>query len=160
MLDNARLAGKIRHIGISVSEMTQEHQTARARAIGAEAIQVVYNRLKRSPEKEVFPYTAKHNLGVLARVPLASGFLSGKYRPGDSFPETDVRSRRERGAIKAILDEVETIKGEEVPEGVPMAGWALAWCLRKDVVTCVIPGCKSPEQVRQNAMASEIPVAE
>jgi myo-inositol catabolism protein IolS len=147
--------GKIRHLGVSVSASTQEYQTAKARSVGAETIQVIYNRLQQSPESEVFPACREHDLGVLARVPLASGFLSGKYRSGDSFSATDVRSRREKDSIRKTLEEVEQILAEEIPAGVPAAEWALAWCLRDEVVSCVIPGCKSPQQVRQNAKAAD-----
>ena len=70
-------AGKVRHVGISIGSNRNDYQTAKAPEVGAEAIQVVYNRLDRAPEEKVLPLCKEHNLGVLARVPLASGFLSG-----------------------------------------------------------------------------------
>ena len=124
--------------------------------MGAEAIQAIYNRLDRAPEEKVFPLCEKHNLGVLARVPLASGYLSGKYKPGATFPESDVRSRHDAEQVAERLKEVERIAKEEVPQGVPMAQWALAWCLKHPAVTTVIPGCKNVDQVRSNARAADL----
>lgn len=150
-------AGRIRHLGISIGRNDNVHQTRRAREVGAEAIQVVYNRLDRTPEQDVFPLCQSHDLGVLARVPLASGYLTGKYRPDDSFDEpSDVRSRHDRAEVRRKLEEAERIRHEEVPEGVDMATWALAWCLQHPAVSCVIPGCKSVEQVEANAKAADL----
>jgi aryl-alcohol dehydrogenase-like predicted oxidoreductase len=156
MLEKQKEAGKIRHIGVSISPNTNIYQTQNANRVGASAIQVVYNRLDRAPESEVFPECTRQNLGVLARVPLASGFLSGKYRPGARFGADDVRSNREAEKIDALLKEAERIRSNELPEGVNMASWALAWCLRHEAVTCVIPGCKNPEQVLANAKAVDL----
>ena len=78
----------MRHLGISISPNTNIYQTDRASLVGVESIQVVYNRLQREPEETVFPSCRRQNLGVLARVPLASGFLSGKYTPGATSPRT------------------------------------------------------------------------
>ena len=151
-----RAMGKVRHLGISISPNTNVYQTDRAAQVGAEAIQVVYNRLQREPEEKVLPSCQKQRLGVLARVPLASGFLSGKYKPGAQFPATDVREAWMKKDRDKKLAEVERIAASEVPAGVPMAQSALAWCLRHPAVTCVIPGCKSPEQVRDNAAAADL----
>lgn len=149
-------AGKIRHLGTSIGSNANIHQTDASTKVGSEAIQVVYNRLDRVPEEAVFPSCQRQNLGVLARVPLASGYLSGKYKPGAVFDATDVRHRHDAAATEAKLREVEKIAREEVPEGVDMAAWALAWCLRHPAVTAVIPGCKNPEQVRANASAAQL----
>ncbi|MBD3306927.1 aldo/keto reductase [candidate division KSB3 bacterium] len=159
MLDKQKQAGKIRFLGISISSSMQDtnvYQTERAAQVGASVIQVVYNRLERTPETTVFPLCKEQDLGVLARVPLASGFLSGKYGVGAEFPANDVRSRQKEAKLRETLAEVERIQREEVPEGVSMAAWALAWCLKQPIVTSVIPGCKTPEQVRQNAAAADV----
>lgn len=157
MLQRYIVSGKIHHIGISVSPNTNMHQVSRASMVGVSAIQVVYNRLDRAPEAEVLPSCREQDLGVLARVPLASGLLSGKYKPGATFdnPE-DVRARRDPADIERQLEEVDRIRAEEVREATPMAAWALAWCLRNEAVSCVIPGCKSPEQVARNAAAADL----
>lgn len=154
MLDKAVQSGKVRHLGISIGSNDNLHQTAAATKVNAAAIQVVYNRLDRQPETRVFPSCVEQDLGVLARVPLASGYLSGKYRPDAAFDATDVRSRHDAEQRRTKLEEVARIAANEVPEGVDMAQWALAWCLRHDAVTCVIPGCKTPEQVDANAAAA------
>ena len=156
MLQKQVEAGKVRNIGISIANTISVHQAESAVKVGAGALQVVYNRIDRQPEEAVFPAALRDDLGVLARVPLASGFLSGKYRPGAVFDATDVRSRREREQVEAALREVEEIQRTEVPDGIDMAAWALAWCLRHPAVTCVIPGCKNPEQVAANASAVEL----
>jgi aryl-alcohol dehydrogenase-like predicted oxidoreductase len=146
--------GKVRFVGLSISPNSNLYQVERASTVGAGTIQVVYNRLDTLPEEQVFPSCLQQNLGVLARVPLASGFLSGKYKPGKSFTDPDdVRSRRNAAQNEAQLRQVETIRQTEVPAGMDMAAWALAWCLRHPAVTCVIPGCKNPAQVEANARA-------
>lgn len=153
MLQRQKAAGKIRHLGVSIGSNKNIYQTRKAPEVGAEAIQVVYNRLNRVPEDEVLPACRELNLGVLARVPLASGYLSGKYRPGAKFVGKDVRARRDQAKIDEALREVEEIRKNEVPDGADMASWALAWCLTHPAVTTVIPGCKSADQVRSNAAA-------
>jgi aryl-alcohol dehydrogenase-like predicted oxidoreductase len=156
MLNRQIEAGKIRHLGISIGSNDNLYQTAKATAVGAGAIQVIYNRIDRKPEERVFPSCLEQDLGVLARVPLASGYLSGKYKPGTVFDDsTDVRSRHEREVVERRLQEVAEIQQREVPAGVDMATWALAWCLQHAAVTCVIPGCKNPAQVEANAAAAD-----
>ncbi|WP_058304588.1 aldo/keto reductase [Gorillibacterium timonense] len=155
-LDKQVQAGKIRHLGISIGANTNLHQTSAATRVGASAIQVVYNRLDREPEAEVFPSCQEQDLGVLARVPLASGYLSGKYKPGAVFGSDDVRHRHDKDKTDAKLRLVEEILLNEVPEGTPMAAWALAWCLKHDAVTAVIPGCKDTAQVEANAAAVDL----
>jgi aryl-alcohol dehydrogenase-like predicted oxidoreductase len=155
---NARQAGKIRHIGASISQATNIHQVEGAPAAGVEVIQVLYNRLDRAAEAQVLPACQRLNLGVLARVPLASGFLSGKYRPGATFKPGDVRSMQDQHKLEARLREVERIGQNELPAGVPMAHWALAWCLQNPAVTSVIPGCKDIQQLESNARAADLPM--
>jgi aryl-alcohol dehydrogenase-like predicted oxidoreductase len=159
-LDKARKAGKILHLGNSIGASGQSTQVERSTHHNVEAIQLIYNRLSRTPEDTVFPVCERLRLGVLARVPLASGFLSGKYKPGATFPPSDIRSRREQADNDAKLAEVEKIEKLEVPAGVPMAQWALAWCLKSPAVQCVIPGCKSPEQVEHNAAAAHLDIVD
>ena len=158
MLQKQVEAGKIKHLGISVSSnIDNRHQTERASQVGAGTIQVVYNRLDRGPEEDVLPSCQAQDLGVLARVPLASGFLSGKYRPGTQFTQPDdVRSQHDQAEVQRRLKLVEEIRQNELPAGVAMAPWALAWCLQHPAVTCVIPGCKTIAQVEQNAGAAEL----
>ena len=133
-----------------------ELQAREAAKFGVEALQVFYNRLDCRAEQIYFPHARQNNLGILARVPLASGLLSGKYKSGVSFDTNDVRVTFEHTKLKRDLAEVERLEKEEVPPGVPMAQWAMAWCLKNPVVTALIPGCKNPEQVKSNASAAEL----
>ncbi|MFC4388752.1 aldo/keto reductase [Gracilibacillus marinus] len=158
MLDKQKQAGKIRHLAVSLAGNDDPYQTNKASQIGVEAIQVVYNRLDRNPEKDIFPSVINQNLGVLARVPLASGYLTGKYKPGVIFDQNDVRSRHDKEETNRLLALVEEIAYHEVPNDTDMASWALAWCLKHDAVTTVIPGCKSKEQVIRNAKACELEI--
>jgi myo-inositol catabolism protein IolS len=155
-LQREQAKGKIRHLGLSISPPTNLYQTERAAAVGVGSIQVIYNRLQREAEAQVLPACQRDNLGVLARVPLASGFLSGKYQPGATFAERDVREAWMKTDRDLKLAEVQRIAATEVPAGVPMAQWALAWCLKNPAITAVIPGCKSPAQVRDNAAAATL----
>ena len=158
VLHEAKRAGKVKHLANSVGPNDKIEQIDASADRGIEAIQIVYNRLDRKPEHGPLDACLRQNLGVLARVPLASGFLSGKYGPGDAdqFQEGDVRSNRDPAQIRKQLEEVERIGRDEVPDGVPMARWALAWCLQHPAVSCVIPGCKSVEQVEANAAAADL----
>jgi aryl-alcohol dehydrogenase-like predicted oxidoreductase len=157
-LEELMKSGKIRHLGNSISGQTRKNadQVQKSTARKVEAIQVIYNRLDQAPEETIFGLCQRQDLGVLARVPLASGFLSGKYRPGTSFEKNDVRSGQDREALEKKLKDVQEIGKKEVPAGVPMAQWALAWCLLHPAVSTVIPGCKDEKQVRGNAAAADL----
>ncbi|HEX3988517.1 MAG TPA: aldo/keto reductase [Verrucomicrobiae bacterium] len=156
LLDREKRAGKIGHLGISILGKGSELQAREAPGVGAEALQVVYNRLDRRPEQLYFPHAERDRLGILARVPLASGLLSGKYRPGTVFAANDVRSQFDKEKMRKDIQEASRVQKEEVPPGVPMAQWALAWCLKNNLVSAVIPGCKDPAQVISNAAASDL----
>lgn len=156
MLAEQQRAGKIRHLGVSIMAKGSELQAREAHHYGAEALQIVYNRLDRRPEQMYFPHAERDRLGILARVPLASGYLTGKYRPGATFPKEDVRATHDAEKTRRDLAEVERLRQEEVPPGVEMSQWALAWCLKNPLVTTVIPGCKDPAQVRANAAAANL----
>jgi aryl-alcohol dehydrogenase-like predicted oxidoreductase len=156
LLAAQKRAGKIRHLGISILGKGSELQARQARAVGAEALQVIYNRLDRRPEQLYFPHAERDRLGILARVPLASGLLSGKYQPGAAFGSNDVRSSFSAQKLQSDLQEADRIRKDEVPAGVPMAQWALSWCLKNPAVSAVIPGCKDPAQVVENAKAAEL----
>jgi aryl-alcohol dehydrogenase-like predicted oxidoreductase len=150
-------AGKIRYLGISLKSNDNLRQTAAASEVRAGAIQLVYNRLNRAAEDRVLPSCVSQGLGVLARLPLERGLLSGHYSQGTTFPDSDVRSVfYSNEQLQSYLEEVERIRLSEIPNPVDMAPWALAWCLRHPAVTAVIPGCKSMEQVRSNAAAAEL----
>jgi aryl-alcohol dehydrogenase-like predicted oxidoreductase len=155
MLEQQKQAGKIRHLGVSISSKAGPLQAREAPSVGAEAIQVVFNRLERRAETDFLPYARQYDLGVLARVPLASGYLSGKYAGTGPFPKDDMRSTLDEAKLRQWLNELDLIRKTELPEGVPMAQWALAWALLNPAVSAVIPGVKTPEQVKLNAAASD-----
>ncbi|MEL7239710.1 MAG: aldo/keto reductase, partial [Planctomycetota bacterium] len=154
--------GKMRHLGNSVGSNTNAKQIAASQDRSCEAIQIIYNRLDQAPEDKVFEICREQNLGVLARVPLASGLLTGKYQPGHQFESNEVRGKwRKQEDIDAALTKVQTIQRDEYekdvdPAKIDMATWALAWCLKHPAVTCVIPGCKSVAQVESNALAGTL----
>ena len=156
MLAEQKRVGKIRHLGLSILQKGSESQAREAAQFGAESLQIFYNRLDRRPEQIYFPHARRDNLGIIGRVPLASGLLTGKYKPGATFAANDVRSKTDAARMKRDLAEVERLQKEEVPAGVSMANWAMAWCLRDTVVSSVICGCKNPEQVKANASAAEL----
>jgi aryl-alcohol dehydrogenase-like predicted oxidoreductase len=158
VLDKARDAGKIRHIGNSVRNKDDQFEQIEASSDrGIEAIQLVYNRLNRMPEENgALESCQRQNLGVLARVPLASGFLTGKYSAQSTFPESDMRSKQDPEQLARTIEQVQEIHKTEVPEDVPIAQWALAWCLAHPAVTCVIPGAKNAEQLYHNAATGDL----
>jgi len=157
LLGDCKKAGKIRYIGNSISSNIDPRPQADASTKAqVDVLQILYNRLDRRPEETAFPSAQKQNLGVFARVPLASGFLTGKYKPGAKFSPGDARHEQKPEEIERKLREVERIAREEVPPAVPMAQWALAWCLLNPAVTAVIPGCKDVKQVESNAKAADL----
>jgi aryl-alcohol dehydrogenase-like predicted oxidoreductase len=160
MLHEQVRAGKIRWLGLSLAaslmlknDLQQLHAAPR---VNVSAVQVVYNRLQTKAGEQVFPFCQKQQLGVLARVPLAKGFLGGNYRPGAAFPENDTRSAYGAEFNNRQLELVEKIRREELPPGQNMAQWALAWCLKNPAVASVIVGCKTIAQLESNAAAGEL----
>jgi aryl-alcohol dehydrogenase-like predicted oxidoreductase len=150
-------SGKVRHLGNSLSAgLTTTLQAEQSTRRQVEAIQLIYNRLDRRHEEKTFAICQRQDIGILARVPLASGYLSGKYKPGARFP-TDARSQHAPEVTDRLLTQVEQLR-KEVPLDMPMATWALAWCLQHPAVTCVIPGCKDVAQLAANAAAADLPM--
>ena len=149
-------AGNIRHLGISL-DPDDGTRAERAPEVGAGIVQVTYNRLNRAAEQRVLPAAAGLELGVLAREPLANGYLGGKYRPGSRITRPDDwRSFHDPREVEAKLETVARIEATEVPAGVPLARWALAWCLQHPAVGAVIPGSKTVEQLESNVAAGEL----
>ena len=153
-LDELVADGVIAHYGVSV-EKVEEAQKA-LEYPGLASVQIIFNIVRQRPAERFLADAAARDVGVLARVPLASGLLSGKYRPGATFPANDWRSTFEAEKMRNDLEQVERIRQTEVPAGVPMAQWALAWCLKSPAVSAVIPGCQNPAQVAANAVAAEL----
>jgi aryl-alcohol dehydrogenase-like predicted oxidoreductase len=153
-------SGKIKHLGVSIVNsviLSNDYQQLKnSKNYNCEVIEVVYNRLNRKVEETVLPYCLKNGLGVIARVPLAKGHLSGKYLPNYQFPNKDIRSTHDKDQTKSQLEKVKQIRKNEVPSGVNLAQWSLSWCLKHESISCVIPGCKNLEQLEINANAVNI----
>jgi aryl-alcohol dehydrogenase-like predicted oxidoreductase len=156
VLDEVRRSGMVRSLGVSIRGAGSELQVREAFGRGYGVLQVIYNRLDLRAEAEVFPAARRHGLGILARVPLASGLLSGIHEARDTFGPNDYRSTLGQAEIARRVREAEKLADDELPLGVSRVRWALAWCLRDPVVTAVIPGAKSPEQVAENASAADL----
>ena len=147
--------GKIRQLGVSLGGDDVD-QARQASEVGASVIQVGYNRLDQTAEQGVLPACLDQDLGVIAREPLANGYLSGKYRPGAWVSASDDwRSAHDPAEARRKLELVEQIGRTEVPEGMAMAAWALAWCLQHPAVSCVVAGAKSVQQLESNAAAAD-----
>ena len=155
-LEDARRAGMVRNLGVSVRGAGSEVQAREAFGRGFGVLQVVYNRLDLRAESAVFPYARRFGLGIIGRVPLASGLISGKHEAFDKFGPDDFRSTLGKDEIARRVREAERLADEELPLGVSRVRWALAWCLRDPVVAAVIPGAKTPEQVAENASAADL----
>ncbi|MEO9307225.1 MAG: aldo/keto reductase [Nitrososphaera sp.] len=152
--------GTIRHLGISILNSlvisNDISQIKKASEVNVETIQVVYNRLNRKAEEFVLPLCQKQNLGVIVRIPLAKGHLTGKYNPDVTFPKNDKRYADDREQTINQLKLVQDIKQKEVPSNMNMTQWALAWCLNHPSVSVVIPGCKDVIQLESNAATADL----
>jgi len=166
ILEDLVRAGKIRYHGVSVE--TVDEATRAVKHAGVQSVQIIFNMFRHKPAEEFFPLAAAKGVGILARVPLASGMLTGKLRPDSAFEASDHRRYNRQGES---FDKGETFSGVPydvgleaverlrplVPPGATLAQLALRWILMFDAVTCVIPGAKTPEQARDNAAAAALP---
>lgn len=153
-LERLKEAGKIRHYGISVATVADGIRTVNS-GFG-DVIQVVYNILERAPEEELFPLALEHNIGIVARVPLASGFLTGKFTSDARFPADDHRSHTmPPEKIRETVAKVDRLKGLAVCKERTLAQVALQYVLSHQAVSVAIPGGKNETQVRENAKASD-----
>lgn len=155
MLGKQVQAGKIRFLGISIGQPNQLYQVDRATALGVSVIQTIYNAIQPKAAETVLPSCQRQDLGVLARVPLASGFLTGKYQPGAQFPDNDVRAERKPEVNEQqIAQALDILK--QVPAGVNPASWACHWCLQHPAISAVVPGVKSIAQLDINAAGADL----
>ncbi|AXX33223.1 Aldo-keto reductase [Actinosynnema pretiosum subsp. pretiosum] len=164
-LDSMVGSGRIGAYGVSV-ETVEEALTAIARP-GVASVQIILNALRHKPLERVLPAAAEAGVAIIARVPLASGLLSGRYTAETSFGADDHRNYNRAGEA---FDVGETFSGVPydtglaaverlrplVPQDATMAQFALRWILDQPQVTTVIPGARNPEQARANATAAEI----
>ena len=165
-LDTLVAEKRIAAYGVSV-ETCAEALTAIARP-GTASVQIIFNAFRRKPLEEVLPAAQAAGVGIIARVPLASGLLSGRYTHGTTFGASDHRTYNRHGEA---FDVGETFSGVDFDTGVeaarefaallpadlPPAQAALRWIIQQPGVTTVIPGARNPEQARQNAAAADLP---
>ncbi len=165
-LDRLAEAGKIRHYGVSVE--TVEQGLKALEYPGIQSVQIIFNMFRHRPAELFFPEAKRRRVGILARVPLASGMLTGRMTRETVFSKDDHRNFNREGAL---FDKGETFSGvdyelgleivdqlrELVPQDTTMAAYALRWILMFDAVTCAIPGGKRPSQVEDNARAADLP---
>jgi aryl-alcohol dehydrogenase-like predicted oxidoreductase len=116
----------------------------------------VYNALEPEAADEFLPAAAEQGVGIIDRVPLASGFLAGKYRADVVFSADDHRSQFSREMIQDYVRQVELLRELTADGSRTLAQLALQFCLSDPAVSVVIPGAKTPDQLRQNALASEL----
>jgi aryl-alcohol dehydrogenase-like predicted oxidoreductase len=149
-------SGKVRQLGVSVND----HDPASAlRAVGSglfDAIQVIYNVFDRSPEAELFPACLEHGVGVLARVPLDEGGLTGTITPQTTFPEGDFRNRYFAGERRRqVWERTERLKALLGDEAQTLPELALRFCLSHPAVSTVIPGMRRVATVEANTSVSD-----
>ena len=166
VLDDLKAQGKIKHYGVSVEKV--EEALKAIEYPGVETVQIIFNMFRQRPAQLFFEEAMARDVGIVARVPLASGLLTGKYGRDASFPETDHRHFNRNGEA---FDVGETFAGVDLqqgvaavrklnevkPNGMTMAQFALRWILMHDAVSCAIPGAKRPEQAAENAQAADLP---
>ena len=164
-LDDLVTAGKLRFYGVSV-ERVQEAVRA-AEYPNVQSVQIIFNMFRLRPAEEFVPVARARKVGILARVPLASGLLSGKYRPDTEFAPTDHRTFNRRGEafdVGETFSGVDYARGLEavealrplVPNGATMAQLALRWILMHPEVTATIPGARDAAQVEGNVHALDL----
>lgn len=165
-LDRLKQEGKILHYGVSV-ETVEEGLTA-LRYPGVEALQVIFNLFRQKPAAQLFSQAAARQVGILVRLPLASGLLTGKFHPEDTFPEDDHRNFNQNGESFNVG---ETFAGLPFAKGVQLADqlrWiaegrgnmaraSMRWILDHAEVSCVIPGFKNVAQVDDNLATQDAP---
>jgi aryl-alcohol dehydrogenase-like predicted oxidoreductase len=164
-LERMKKAGKIRHYGVSVERV--EEALKAIEYPGVETVQLIFNCFRLRPAERFFDEARKRRVGILARVPLASGLLTGKLTRASAFAGDDHRNFNRRGDAFDVgetfsgvdyetgLDAVEEIRAV-APAGATLAQFALRWILMFDAVTCAIPGGKRPAQVAENCAASDL----
>jgi aryl-alcohol dehydrogenase-like predicted oxidoreductase len=165
-LDELQALGAVAHHGVSVERV--EEGLKAIEFPGVATVQVVYNMLRQRPAESLLPQARARDVGIIVRVPLASGLLTGRLRPDTRFEPSDHRSYNRHGEA---FDASETFSGVDydlglaaverlrtiLPDDAPMSGQALRWILMNECVSTVIPGAKTAEQAAANAASSDLP---
>jgi aryl-alcohol dehydrogenase-like predicted oxidoreductase len=165
-LDDLVQAGKIKHYGVSVEKV--EEALKAIEYPNVKTVQIIFNMFRLRPSELFFRIAQERNVGILARVPLASGLLTGKMTPKTQFDDDDHRQYNRHGEAFDVgetfsgvpyeqgLQTVERIR-QLLPDGATMAQFALRWILMFDAVTCAIPGAKNVQQATDNAQSASLP---
>jgi len=157
--------GKILNLGVSVEKVEEAMKAIEFDNVTA--VQIIYNIFRQRPHERFFAMAREKNVGLIIRVPLASGLLSGKFSASTRFASGDHRFFNRNGMM---FDKGETFAGVPydaglqavarlaslLPADIPLAHVALRWILMRDEVSCIIPGASSPEQVRTNLEAADL----
>jgi aryl-alcohol dehydrogenase-like predicted oxidoreductase len=166
IMDDFVKEGKIRYYGVSVEKV--EEALKAIEYPNVQSVQIIFNMFRHRPSELFFEQAKKRGVGIIARVPLASGMLTGKFKPDTTFAPDDHRSFNRNGEA---FDRGETFSGvnyetglkavgelkEICPQGMSMVQFALRWILMFNAVTCTIPGAKRPSQAKENFSASDLP---
>ncbi len=166
VLDDLTRAGKIQFYGVSVEKV--EEALKAIEYPNVQSVQIIFNMFRRRPAELFFREAVVRKIGIIARVPLASGLLTGKLSAATHFDPSDHRQFNRHGEA---FDRGETFSGVDydtglaavealrplVPAGRTMAQLALRWILMFDAISCIIPGAKTPEQVQDNVSSADLP---
>ena len=165
VLDDLVAAGKLRYYGVSVEKV--EEALKAIEFPNVQSVQIIFNAFRLRPSELFFARAKQKQVGILARVPLASGMLTGKLSKQSQFAKNDHRNFNRHGEA---FDVGETFSGVDYDVAlraveqlkatagdVPLAQFALRWILMFDAVTCAIPGAKTPEQAQSNYTAGDLP---
>ncbi len=165
VLDTLKVEGKIKHYGVSIEKI--EEGLLAMKHPGVEAIEVIFNMFRMRPAEQLFVEAKKHNVGIIVRVPLASGLLTGKYTKNTTFGEHDHRTTNRHGER---FDKGETFSGVDYDLGLKaveelkkvfqtdnLTQIAMRWILMFDAVSTVIPGASKPSYVKPNAESCDLP---
>jgi aryl-alcohol dehydrogenase-like predicted oxidoreductase len=166
LFDQLKLEGKIQNLGISVEKIEEALKGIEYENVTS--VQIIFNMFRQRPAELFFEQAQKKNIGIIARVPLASGLLTGKFSVNSTFEKGDHRNFNRNGEM---FDKGETFSGVDYASGLEavselqailstdfsMAAQALRWILMFDAVSTVIPGASSPEQIGSNLAAAITP---
>lgn len=166
VLDDLVRQGKLRNYGVSVEKV--EEGLKAIEYPNVKSVQIIFNVFRQRPAELFFQEAKKRKVGILTRVPLASGLLTGKMKPSTRFDPEDHRNYNRQGEA---FDRGETFSGVDyetglravseletlLPEGTSLVELALRWILMFDAVSCAIPGAKRPSQVEENVQSADLP---
>jgi aryl-alcohol dehydrogenase-like predicted oxidoreductase len=166
LFNTLKKEGKILHLGVSVEKIEEALKAITYENVST--VQIIFNMLRQRPAADFFTEAAKQNIGIIARVPLASGLLTGKFSTNTTFDKEDHRNFNRNGEA---FDKGETFSGVDYelglkvvdelkkvfPQHQNLTPVALKWILMFNQISCVIPGASSPAQLQDNINVSNLP---